>query len=58
MNKHNKTETGDRYREQTGGCQRRGRWGDEWNRWEKLRVTNFQLQNEWVTGIKCTAWGM
>ena len=35
-----------------------GWWGDEWNRWGKLRGTNFQLQNKWVTGMKCIAWGI
>ena len=42
-----------RYRKQTGGCQRGGAWGGERNRWGKLRGTNFQLQNKWVTGMKC-----
>ena len=48
INKHNKTETESyRYREQRGDCQRRGRWREE--RWGRLRGTNFQLQNKWVT---------
>ena len=46
-----------RYREQTGGCQRGGGWGVERNMWGRLRGTNFQLQDKWVTGMKCTAWG-
>ena len=45
-----------RYREQTGGCQRRGVWVDERNRWGRLRGTDFQLQNKWVRGIKWTVW--
>ena len=47
-----------RYREQTGGCQSGGGWWDEWNRWGKLRGTNFQLQDKWVTRMKCKAWGI
>ena len=35
-----------RHREQTGGFQRGGVGGDEWNRWERLRGTNFQSQNK------------
>ena len=27
---------------------------DERNRWGRLRGTNFQLQNKWATGMKCT----
>ena len=30
-----------KYRKQTGGCQRGGRWG--WNKWRELRGINFQL---------------
>ena len=33
----------DRYREQLCGSQRED--GDEWNSWERLRGTNFQLQS-------------
>ena len=35
------------YSEQTGGYQRRGSRGreDKWNRWGRLRDTNFQLYN-------------
>ena len=44
-----------RHREQTGGFQRGGVVGDEWNRWGRLRGTNFQLQNKWVMGMKDTA---
>ena len=47
-----------RYTEQTGGCQRRGVWGEERNRWGRLRGTNFQLQNKWVMDMKCTVWGI
>ena len=43
-----------RHREQTGGFQRGGLGGDEWNRWG--RGTNFQLQNKWLMGMKDTAW--
>ena len=43
-----KQKQGHRYREQTGGCQGGGRWGDERNRWGGLRGTNFQLQNKRV----------
>ena len=43
---------------QTGGCQRGGGLGTAWNRWGELRGTNLQLQNKWVTGMKCTAWGI
>ena len=42
-----------RYREQTAGCQGVG-GEDEWNRLGKLRGTYFQLQNKWVTGMKCS----
>ena len=31
---------------------------DERSRWMRLWGTNFQSQNEWVTGIKCTVWGI
>ena len=47
-----------RYREQTGVCQRGGIWGEERNRWGRLRGTNFQLQNKWVMDMKCTVWGI
>ena len=30
----------------------------KWYEREKLRGTNFQLQNKWVMGMKCTAWGI
>ena len=34
-------------------------WGmEERNRWMILRGTDFQLQNKWVMGMKCTAWGI
>ena len=36
------------------GCE----YGDEWNRWGKLRGTNSELSNKWVTGIKYTMWGI
>ena len=36
-----------RYREQTGCCPKGGGRGNEWNRWARLRDTNFQLQNKW-----------
>ena len=38
-----------RYREQTRGCQSGGEQGEERNTWGRLRGTNFQLQNKWVT---------
>ena len=47
-----------RHREQTGGYQRGGGWGDEGNRWGRLRGTNFHLQDKWITGMKCTVWGI
>ena len=59
MNKHSEMETEfrdidtdiNRYREQAGGCQKGGEWRDEWKRQGRLRGTNFQLQNKWVTGM-------
>ena len=48
-----------RYREQTGGCQRWRGWGGmERTWWGWVTGTNFQLQNKWVTGMKCTVWGI
>ena len=32
--------------------------GRERNRWGKLRDTNFELQNKWVTSMKCTVQGI
>lgn len=40
-----------RYREPTGGCQRRS-WGEAKNKWANLSGTN--LQNKWVMGMKRT----
>ena len=45
MNKQNKTEI-DSQIQRTNGCQRGNKWGNEWNRWGRLRGTNFQLQNK------------
>ena len=39
-----------RYREQKGGCHR---GGEKRNRWGRLKGTNFQFQNKWITGMKC-----
>ena len=41
-----------RYWEQTGDAVA------ERNRWGRLRGTNFELQNKWVPGMKCTVWGI
>ena len=43
---------------QTGGFQKGGVWGNEWNRWGRVRDMNFQLENKWVMGMKCTEWGL
>ena len=42
VNKYKKTSY--RYREQIGGCERG--WGEERNKWGRLRDTNFQNKNE------------
>ena len=47
-----------RYREQTGGYQRRSGWREGRNRWGRLRGINLQLQNKWVMSMKCTVWGI
>ena len=49
-----------KYREQIGGCQRGGNEEEKRNRWEKLRATNFQLQNKLVMNMKkkLLAWKM
>ena len=47
-----------RYRQQTSGCQRGEGWGEERSRWGRLRSINSQLQNKWITGMKCTVWGI
>ena len=53
--KHNKTEKeSDTEKRQVDA----GGQGGEGNRWGKLRGTNFQLQNKWVTGMKCTEKGI
>ena len=31
---------------------------NKWNRWGRFRGINLQLQNKWVTGMKCTRWGI
>ena len=41
-----------KYREQIGGCQRGGNEEEKRNRREKLRGTNFQLQNKLVMNMK------
>ena len=54
-----KQKQGHGYGEQKGSCQRGGRWGGERSMWRGLRgLTNFQLQNKWITGMKCTVWGL
>ena len=55
MKKHNKTEKeSDTEKRQVDA----GGQGGEGNRWGKLRGTDFQLQNKWVTGMKCTEKGI
>lgn len=56
MNKQSKIETTHRYKEQFRDG--RGLWG--WAKWTKRRLksTNFQLENNEVTGMQCTAEGI
>ena len=57
-NEQTKQKQSHRYREQTDGCQRGRNGGEERNRWERLRGTNFQSENKWVKGMKCMVWGI
>ena len=45
-----------RCRQQTSGCQRGEGWGEERSRWGRVRSTDSQVQNKWITGMKCTVW--
>ena len=60
--KQNKTNEQTKHKQNYGDIGQRGAWGEgpgeERHSWERLGRTKFQLQNKWITGMKCTVWGI
>ena len=52
VNRQNRTDSGNKLMVAGEGAEK------ERNGWGRWRGANFQLQNKWVTGMRCPAWGI